>query len=523
MKETLDKVKQLIRKTGMLRDCRYVVAGVSGGADSVFLFYVLKHLEPEYGFHLHAVHVNHEIRGAEADGDEQFVRNLCAEHGVPLTVCRRNIPEYARQQKMTLEEAGRHARYAIFRAEARKLGKDGDVRIALAHHQNDAAETMLFQMARGCGLDGMASIRPVRGNVIRPLLAVTKEEIVAYLTEKGLSWREDSTNADNDAVRNRIRHDVIPYLIREVNEGTVSHLAAEAADCAEAADFIHGEAARRAARYISYGSGESCGKMSGFLQSASVEASFRAEDHEHGSEHQQNLLQENSFRGTGHDFAVISDGILGEPDILRREMIRQALFRLTGSLKDIARVHIGEVDELFRHDAGAVLNLPYGVVAERDRGCVHLRRREPEAEGASADADREEGTERHAFSLVPGETGRLGGYSFSAKVIPRKGGAIPEKRYTKWFDYDTINTFSMTLRYREPGDFLTVNAEGGRKKLSDYFTDEKVPARMRDRIPVLADGKEIIWIVGMRIGYRFRVRPETARVLAVTAEQESSN
>ena len=176
MKETLDKVKQLIRKTGMLRDCRYVVAGVSGGADSVFLFYVLKHLEPEYGFHLHAVHVNHEIRGAEADGDEQFVRNLCAEHGVPLTVCRRNIPEYARQQKMTLEEAGRHARYAIFRAEARKLGKDGDVRIALAHHQNDAAETMLFQMARGCGLDGMASIRPVRGNVIRPLLAVTKEE-----------------------------------------------------------------------------------------------------------------------------------------------------------------------------------------------------------------------------------------------------------------------------------------------------------------------------------------------------------
>ncbi len=471
MRETLEKVKQLIRETGMLRNCTHVVAGVSGGADSVFLFYALRQLESEYGFRLHIVHVNHEIRGAEADEDEQFVRDLCGKYGVPLAVRRRNIPELARQQGMTLEEAGRYARYEIFHEEARKL--DGDVRIALAHHQNDVAETLLFQMARGCSLDGMASIRPVRDNVIRPLLAVTKEEILAYLTERSIPWREDSTNADNDAVRNRLRHDVIPYLIREINAGTVSHFAAEAADCAEAADFIREEAARRAGRYVSCGSAENC------------------------------------------DY-VISDGIQEEPDILRREIIRQTLARLTGSLKDISRVHIVGVDGLFRHSAGAELDLPYGLVAERDRTGVHLRRRERGNEYVPCSG---EGTQKRVAPLLPETAETFGGYAFSAELISREDGAIPEKRYTKWFDYDTINTFSMTIRYREPGDFLTVNAEGGRKKLSDYFTDEKVPVQLRDRIPVLASGKEIIWIVGMRIGYRFRVSPETKRVLSVTAVQ----
>ncbi len=514
MKETLDKVKQLIRKTGMLRDCRYVVAGVSGGADSVFLFYILKQMESVYGFHLHVVHVNHEIRGAEADGDEQFVRDLCAEHGVPLTVCRRNIPAYALRQKMTLEEAGRCARYEIFRAEARRLGGDDEVRIALAHHQNDAVETMLFQMARGCGLDGMAAIRPVRGNVIRPLLAVTKEEILTYLTVNGIAWREDSTNADNDAVRNRIRHDVIPYMVREVNAGTISHLAAEAADCAEAAEFIHGEAVRRASQYVSFGAARRTDCAPDFPESTAAITSPDTEK----------FVSIGAISAETVSSAFISDEILREPDIIRREIIRQVLCRLAGSLKDIARVHIGKLDGLLGHDTGAALDLPYGIVAEREQSCVHLRKRERRPDGiSSADAREREEAREHAFSLVPGEKGRLGGYLFSAEVISRKGGAIPEKRYTKWFDYDTINTFSMTFRYREPGDFLTVNAEGGRKKLSDYFTDEKVPARMRDRIPVLADGKEIIWIVGMRIGYRFRVRPETTNVLVVTAEQESSD
>ena len=214
-------MEKFIRKHGMIGKGDVVVAGVSGGADSVCLLFVLCGLRRELGFSVRACHVNHGLRGAEADADEEYVRRLCRDLGVPCRFFHEDVEWIARKRKQSPEEAGRMVRREAFLTMCRE---DGGTKIATAHHRDDNAETVLLNMARGTGLKGLGGIRPVTGKWIRPLLALTREQTEGYLRRRGITWCEDATNSGDEYTRNRIRHNILPALETQVNRRTAAHL-----------------------------------------------------------------------------------------------------------------------------------------------------------------------------------------------------------------------------------------------------------------------------------------------------------
>lgn len=197
----LDKVKETIKEYNMINEGETVLCCLSGGADSVTLVLCLR----ELGFDIRACHVNHNLRGAESDRDERFCRELCERLHIPLDVLSADVTGYCREHGCSVEEGARRIRYEFFET----LGAD---KIATAHTLSDSLETALFNLARGTGAKGLCGIPPVRGSIIRPLIACTRDEIEAFLVSRGQDYVTDSTNLSDDYSRNSIRHSVVPVL-----------------------------------------------------------------------------------------------------------------------------------------------------------------------------------------------------------------------------------------------------------------------------------------------------------------------
>jgi tRNA(Ile)-lysidine synthase len=211
----LDKVCSHIRKYQLISPGDTVVCGLSGGADSVALLLSLRELSDELGITVEALHVNHCIRGAESDRDQEFCRTLCEKLGVRFTAVSCNVPEYAEENSLSHEEAARKLRYGIFsRYSAGKL-------MATAHNANDDLETAVLNLIRGTGLKGLAGVPVRRGNIIRPLLCVSRAEIEGFLAERGQDFVTDSTNLSDDYTRNRIRHSILP-IMQEINPSLIN-------------------------------------------------------------------------------------------------------------------------------------------------------------------------------------------------------------------------------------------------------------------------------------------------------------
>ena len=203
------KVQQTIDRYAMLKGAKSVCTGVSGGMDSMCMLHLLVRLQPQYGYRLQVVHVNHRLRGKNADADAAFVKQYCEKNGIPCTVGRVDVAAISRKQGIGLEEAGRLARYEAFR-------QTGCDRIAVAHTLTDRIETSLFHLTRGTSPKGAAGIPPVRGNVIRPLIDCTRSEVEAYIEANGLPFVTDESNNSDDYTRNVLRHHVLPQL-RQIN------------------------------------------------------------------------------------------------------------------------------------------------------------------------------------------------------------------------------------------------------------------------------------------------------------------
>ncbi len=202
------KAEVLARCRGLFSAGDRVIAAVSGGADSMALLWCLHSFRDELGISVSAAHFNHGLRGAEADADEAFVRSFCNDRNIPFFAGRADVAAAAKENGQTLEEAARELRYAFL------LSIDCD-KIATAHNADDNAETVLLHLLRGSGLRGLCGIPPVRGKIVRPLLSVSRDEILQFLKDEGVSWREDRTNAADDCLRNRLRHHVMPLLYGE--------------------------------------------------------------------------------------------------------------------------------------------------------------------------------------------------------------------------------------------------------------------------------------------------------------------
>lgn len=205
--EFIDKIRETVAQYEMVSKGETVCVGLSGGADSVSLLHALKKLGDELGFKVRAVHINHGLRGEESERDMRFCERLCGELGIDIEVRRLNLAA-AKEKHESLEECARKARYEAF---AEVVGED---RLATAHNLNDSAETVLLNLMRGTGLKGLCGIPPKRGNIIRPLIRCSRAEVEEYCRVSGLSYVTDSTNLSDDYTRNKVRHRIIPEMLK---------------------------------------------------------------------------------------------------------------------------------------------------------------------------------------------------------------------------------------------------------------------------------------------------------------------
>lgn len=446
------KVRKYVQDLHMIEKTDRVVAGVSGGADSICLLFVLLELQKELEFSLLAVHVNHQIRGETADADQAYVEAVCKEQGVELVVCREDVPKYAKVHKLTEEEAGREVRRAVF---LRQMEEWGGTKIALAHHKNDNAETLIFHLCRGTGLAGLAGIAPVDGPWIHPLLCVERREIESYLEKRGISYCTDETNLDIHYTRNRIRREILPYLEQYINRESVSHMARTMEEMTGVKDYVEREVERYTGQCT--------------------------------SEDSEGVL----IGGEGYEKV---------PEELRGYVLHRILCETAGRKKDIEAVHVEALKGLFDLQTGRKIDLPYGITARRCYEGVAVIKDKGAAGTESSDGE----------EAVPEKL-----YVMRVFEYEPEQETFPEKNYTKWFDYDIIKN-TVKIRHRQPGDYITINDAGGTQKLKQYFINEKIPQELRDRIWLVADGSHILWIVGYRQNQAYQITDRTKQVLEIT-------
>ncbi len=470
---TEKKVFSYLEEHHILNAGERIVAGISGGADSVCLLFLLLEYAKRCPLSIAAVHVNHGIR-REAARDARYVEELCREHRIPFYLYEEDVRALARAKGCSEEEAGRLLRYQSFAEVAEQTGAD---KIAVAHNSNDRSETMLFNLFRGSGIRGLAGIQPLRGNIIRPLLCLERREIEEYLTERGIRWCEDCTNESDDYTRNRIRHHILPYAEEAVAEGCVQHMSQTADLLAEVADYMEQQA------------------------QASMEACLLGRE----------------------PVALSVEEMRKLPPALGKQILFLLAKELSPAQKDISYRHITQLYTLFEAAGSRTICLPFGIRGKRRyEKVLLLREREPEAgpgdpvfmEACPEQMERDGQT----FLLEDGRQIKLQVLSKEkTKVFLKKGEEVPPNEYTKWFDYAKIIKCPI-LRSRKQGDYLTFAGADGElkhKSLKEYMIGEKIPREERGRIPVLADGAHVLWLIGYRISEYYKISRNTKRILQV--------
>lgn len=461
----LRKVEEYIKEQGMIEQGDRIVAGVSGGADSVCLFHVLLKLMPVFNLRLFVVHINHGIRGGEADADEQFVKDLCDFHGVWFRSVYKNIPQIAAHEGLTTEEAGRKVRYEEFYS---CFNENKCNKIAIAHNRNDSAETILFHLFRGSGIRGLTGIKPVRDEIIRPLLNITRAEIEEFLKDKEIPYRDDASNFTMDYSRNRIRLGILPLAANTINSRVIEHITSAGNQLAEIEDYIY--------------------KMTWSAY--------------------KRVVSENS-----NTYILLVSDFNREDIVIKKNIIREVLGKLLKGLKDIDAVHINLILGLCEKETGKILNLPGGVIGVRGYDKVELFINHNYPEG------REKSSLKEQTLNVPGSNNlEECNVIFNSKLIKyKKNMIIPQNGCTKWFDYDKIKN-TVLIRRRKSGDYIQINNQGNNKKLKQFFIDEKIPKDTRDSLPLIADGSHIMWIPGYRMSEAYKVEEGTKLILEISLD-----
>ena len=455
-RKIIDRVASYIEANNMVANGDGIVVGVSGGADSVCLLFLLCGLREKYNLQLHAVHINHGIR-AEAGEDAAFVERLCDAWQVPCDIVHFDIPALAAEWKMSEEEAGRKARYEAFSEAASKYdcGK-----IAVAHNVNDKAETILFHMFRGSGLHGLTGIPAVRKHkdalIIRPILCLGRDEIEEVLRGNGIDWVTDKTNLEDKYARNRIRHNILPEA-ESVAPGAVKHICEVADKLAETEEFLE---------------------------------KLEAE-----------CLADCSISEKDNEIVLDAKKLSAFHSVIKKRAVLTCLKNVCGGGKDIGSLQVEQVMDLFDREGNREINLARGISARRSYDNVVIF------------------TERDAFapeSTIDISFISADEIDTDIEQLMESVAADNElNRYTKWLDYDRIDG-QLEVRTRKTGDFFMLqNADGEyhRKSLKDYMIDMKIPAAERDNIPVVACGSHCVWLVGYRISDYCKLTLNTKRIV----------
>ncbi len=455
----LTAVREWIGRHGMPGAGDRVLAACSGGADSLALVHALHALREEYGFSLAVAHVNHLLRGAESDADAVFVRETAAALGLPFYSAEVDAAAFATAEGRSVEDAARVLRYRFLFATAAELG---GALVATGHHRGDQAETVLLNLFRGAGGAGLAGMKPAAGGVIRPLLAVEREEIEAYCRAHGLRPRTDSSNFSTEFLRNYLRLELMPKLTAVFNANIAATLCRTAELVGDEHDFV---AAAASAAWPEVVAGE------------------------------------------GDGLAVDCEALGALHVALRRELIRQAVGKIRGDLRGISFFHVEKLLELaLSGTTGNAVELPGGFTARREYGrLVFAAAALPPAPSIGPPG---------IALTVPGTTPLPAlGLTVTARLSaerPVEGG--PDRAVFAWEEL----TPPIRVRSRQAGDRF----RPGGKKVKEFLIDAKVPRSLRDSIPVFTDGQGIIWLGGVRQGRRGRPGSQTAAFLELIIEKQ---
>lgn len=433
------RVAETIRSHRLFAPASTVIAGISGGADSTALLHILASL-PGHHLSIVAAHLNHCLRGDESDGDEGFCRNLAEGLGIPFRSQRCDVHVFADSMGLNLEDAGRQARYRFLVSLREEFGADA---IVLAHHADDQAETILMRLLRGSGITGLSGMafRNDRG-CVRPLLGVRRAEIEEYLSGRGITWREDSSNNNHTYLRNRIRHELLP-LLEQYNPAVHRTLCSTASLLGDEDQLLDDLANRTA--------GGLC-------------------------------------RRTGDSITCSVVSLQELHPALERRVIRRLILDLTGSLEQITTRHIGSIMELLEsRRPNSCLHLPRSITVIREYGLLRISQ--------TANAPLEKSWE--VAITAPGTYILPGGCHLQVETAGSTDEPAAVGPDTILIDI-AVAPFPWLVRTFRPGDRFRPSGMPGSKKVKDLFIDRKVPAAQRRQIPLLFCGSELLWVCGIR-------------------------
>ncbi len=462
--QVLEQVRTTIHRHSLLEKGDAVLIGVSGGADSVCLLHILNQLKEELEITISVMHIHHGIRGEEADRDAEFVRNLCKGMKVPYFLRKISVPEFAKEEGLSEEMAGRVLRYRCFRELC--LANDFS-KIATAHHRNDQAETVLMRVLRGAGIEGLSGIRYGRQDgVVRPLLDVTRQEIEEYCAENGLEYCTDTTNENTQYMRNRIRNELLPEL-EKFNPNVVTALSNLAKNMAEDGDFLKDYAKRL------------------YRRLGSPLPNRRPV-----------VLEAESLR-------------MLEPSIQVR-LLKLAAEDTMGKGYKTERKHWESVLGLLEKQTGTKVTLPDGLNVSVGYGWLTFEKQ----------MDEENGLFFEPIHIVPGEEYQVPGGTVRLDV------AEPDIHLAsnQWMlDYDKVKDFKLELRTRRDGDKIAVYKDGKERKLKSFLIDEKIPQGERDKLILLCSEDKVLAVPPYRIAEPYKVDSNTKKGLVVTYDTKNED
>ncbi|MCM1992048.1 tRNA lysidine(34) synthetase TilS [Oceanirhabdus seepicola] len=457
----IKKVENYIKDNNMMDIGDTIIVGVSGGPDSMCLLNILVALKDKYKLRIIVSHINHGLRGKEADDDEKYVEKYCQSKGIIFRAIKVNANEIANIRKISSEMAGRDVRYEFFN----KLKDEyNGNKIALAHNANDVAETILMRIARGTGIDGLEGIKAVREGVyIRPILCLKREEIEDYCDTYNLNPRIDKTNLENIYSRNKIRLDMLPYLKEHFNEDIISTLLRLAKNVARDNDYFRSEVQKLLKVYCE-------------------------------------VQEEN---------VVLKEELFGSHEALLTRCIRGCIAILKGDTNNLEQVHIYDIIKLSKKESGKKINIPGGLVAMNSFGDIIIFKKETKV------------TEKLNMKLEINEKNILPNGDVVEMLLKNRSEikSFSKSKCTKYFDYDKIKG-NIYVRYKNDGDTMVPLGMKGRKKLKKIFSENKIPQHMRNTLPIITFDNEIAWIIGYTLGEKYKIDNETEKVLIIKYKGE---
>lgn len=457
-----EKVYEFIIEKKLIRENDRILVAFSGGVDSLALLMVLHGLKDRLKIEIGACHLNHMLRGKAADEDENFTRETCEKLGVPFYSVKRDVHAYGREKKLSLEAAGRALRYAFFKDIMVNMNY---TRCATAHHLDDQVETILMNIMRGSGLNGLVGMSPLREGFIKPMLFLKKEELSSYLSGIHLQAREDGSNLESIYRRNKVRNELIPYIRENFNE-----------------DFP-----------------ETLWRMSRLL---SDDLDFLEETVEENVK--TCLLYEQEEK-----VIILKEAFTLHGAICRR-LIQKAILFIKGDLSDIEEKHIREIMALQHKETGKVVDIKDSVMARNDYGQIIIERKKT--------AERKERM-LHEELTIPG-TYKVLDKTITFRYVGRDE-IIKDKRL-RFFNGDIIEE-KIIIRHRDEGDRMRPFGMNGYRKLKNILIDKKISREDRDTLLVFQNRNEIFYIGSMIISDDYKVKESTQKILEVGIFEEEKN